>query len=106
MHKITFDREKLTHEVTPGANLREVMLDIDVSPYKGAAKILNCRGRGDCKTCKVRISPDAHVSPRTHAELARDLNRVMQMIDHRELHGLRLACQVRVRGDVHVDTDC
>jgi ferredoxin len=104
MPKITFVNEKKTIEASAGANLREVMLAADISPYRGPARLLNCRGKGDCKTCHVRIAPEKHVSPRTAAELPRSFGKIMQMIDHRELIGLRLACQVRLRDDITVTT--
>jgi ferredoxin len=104
MPKVSFVREQQTLDVENGANLREAMLAHDISPYRGPARLLNCRGRGDCKTCKVKIAPDTNISPKTHAELPRARGAIFQIIDHRELIGWRLSCQVKIRGDVDVTT--
>jgi ferredoxin len=104
MPKVTFVREKKTIDVENGANLRATMLANDVSPYRGPSRLLNCHGRGDCKTCKVKIQPETNVSPKTHAELPRARGAIFQIIDHRELIGWRLSCQVKIRGDVEVTT--
>lgn len=104
MPTVSFTREKATITADNGANLLEAMREADVSPYRGPAKLLNCGGRGNCKTCKVKISPEANASPKTAAELPRAYGKILQMIDHRDLFGWRLACQVRVRGDMEVET--
>lgn len=104
MPKVTFTKEKRTLALAPGANLREAMLQAEITPYAGGAKLLNCRGRGECKTCKVKVAPDGNVSPRTAHETPRARGRILQMIDHRELIGWRLSCQVKVYGDISVTT--
>lgn len=104
MPTVTFVRESKSVEAEGGANLRRVAIDAGVSLYRGAARLLNCRGHGRCKTCRVRIEPEANASPRTPAELPRAHGSILQMIDHRELLGWRLACQTRIRGDLRVVT--
>jgi len=47
------DRTELS--VEPGASLRQVLIDADLSPYAPATRRLNCGGRGLCATCGVRI---------------------------------------------------
>ncbi|MBI3817342.1 MAG: 2Fe-2S iron-sulfur cluster binding domain-containing protein [Planctomycetes bacterium] len=106
MPKVIFSNEKLNIDAADGANLRETALAAGIQLYRGPARLLNCRGRGDCKTCKVKIEPDKNASPRTAAELPRAHGRILQMIDHRELIGWRLACQVRIRGEIDVATQC
>jgi ferredoxin len=104
MPKVTLVRESRTIEVEDGANLREALLAADLVPYRGAWKLMNCRGHGRCKSCRVRIEPEGNVSPRTAAELPRASGSILQIIDHRELIGWRLSCQAKVRGDIVVTT--
>ena len=104
MPTVTFVQEHQSFEVADGANLREAAIDHGINLYRGPSRLLNCRGRGKCKTCRVRVEPEANASPRTHAELPRAHGTIWQIIDHRELLGWRLACQTRVRGDMIVTT--
>ena len=81
--------------VPPGANLREALLDGDVTLYPFHAALLNCRGRGLCGTCRVKvISGEENLTPRTSAESKKLAGRP----------DLRLACQCAVRGDCAVLT--
>ena len=84
-----------TIECPPGANLRMVLTRARLPLYNSAAKALNCRGRGSCGTCAVEIEGD--VSEPTPAEQKRLARR-----PHAPDSGLRLACQVSVRGDLVV----
>lgn len=104
MPTITLKREGRVLEAPDGANLRQVLLDNGIEPYRGASRWINCHGRGRCKTCRVKIEPESHASPRTEAEFPRAHGTVFQMIDRRDLLGWRLSCQVRIRGDVEVTT--
>lgn len=104
MPKVTFTKEKKTIDAPAGATLRNLMLDAEISPYRGITKLLNCHGDGNCKTCKVKIQPEANVSPRTQAELPRARGSIFQIIDRRDLKGWRLSCQVKIRGDIEVTT--
>ncbi|MEE2664853.1 MAG: 2Fe-2S iron-sulfur cluster-binding protein [Myxococcota bacterium] len=63
--------------------------------YTAAARALHCRGRGACGTCAVLI--EGPVSPLTPTEQRR-----LARPPHRPERGLRLACQVRVEGDIVV----
>ncbi|MGQ3329495.1 2Fe-2S iron-sulfur cluster-binding protein [Halorubrum sp. FL23] len=47
--------ERTELAVAPGRNLRRVLLEAGLSPYAAATHRLNCRGRGLCATCGVRI---------------------------------------------------
>ena len=80
-----------THELTaePGAVLRDVLLDADISPHGRYAKRVNCGGRGICATCGVRLvePPDPD---HWHDDLA-------------DRFGYpRLSCQLRVRDGMRV----
>jgi len=104
VHSVTFVRETKSFDVPDGANLRMEAIARGIDLYRGPAKLLNCRGRGKCKTCRVRVAPEGNASPRTAAELPRAPGSILQIIDHRELIGWRLACQTRVRGPISVTT--
>lgn len=82
-------------ECPPGANLRVVLLRARLPLYTLAARALHCRGRGTCGTCAVEV--EGAVSAPTDAERKR-----LARLPHRPEQGLRLACQVRVEGDVVV----
>lgn len=73
------------------ARLRSVLLAAGVSPHRGPFKLLNCHGLGSCGTCAVRVEGD--VSRPGLLESARLLF---------ARRGVRLACKVRVLGDVRV----
>ena len=55
MPEIHFIRENRTITVEEGANLRESAIRDYISLYPHIFKILNCRGRGLCTSCKVEI---------------------------------------------------
>lgn len=80
-------------ECLPGANLRKVLLRARLPLYPGAARVLHCRGFGTCGTCAVRI--EGPVSEPTAVERWR-----LGFPPHEPGAGLRLACQVRVLGDL------
>jgi ferredoxin len=79
-----------------GAVLRDVLRSGGETPHNGASNVLNCRGLGSCGTCAVEIA--GAVSGRTRRERLR-----LRVPPHERDSGLRLACQVRVLGDVTVE---
>ena len=100
--KIVLEDLGRTLTVPSGANLREALLDGDVTLYPMAAlslyfspALLNCRGHGRCGTCRVKVTAgEDNLTPRTSAEMKK----------LRKHPDLRLACQVAVRGDCSVLT--
>jgi ferredoxin len=82
-------------ECPHGANLRVVLLRARLPLYTRVAEAMNCRGRGVCGTCAVRV--EGPVSDPTEVELRR-----LRFPPHRPDAGLRLACQCSVQGDVTV----
>ncbi|MCG8588529.1 MAG: (2Fe-2S)-binding protein [Proteobacteria bacterium] len=82
-------------ECLQGSNLRMVLVRARLPLYNDAARALNCRGRGRCGTCTVRI--EGPVSEPTEAERAR-----LKLPPDGEDRGLRLACQCTVLGDITV----
>jgi len=82
-------------ECPEGANLRVVLVRARMPLYNDAARALNCRGRGLCGTCAVRI--EGAVSEPTELERLR-----LRLPPHAPSSGLRLACQCKVLGDLVV----
>ena len=82
-------------ECLDGANLRSVLLRARLPLYSRAASALHCRGRGTCGTCAVEI--EGAISEPTRAERLR-----LRLPPHELDSGLRLACQVKVLGDLEV----
>ncbi len=82
-------------ECLHGANLRIVLVRARLPLYNSAAQALNCRGRGVCGTCTVRI--EGEVSEPTGAEQRR-----LAIFPHNQESGLRLACQCKILGDLKV----
>jgi ferredoxin len=94
-----------------GARLRDVLRSAGISLYSGPARIVNCRGIGSCGTCAVAIEqdqPDA-IPPLNWIENARfnfpphsAMGPIGLFGSQPSSQGLRLACQVRVLGDISV----
>jgi ferredoxin len=80
----------------PGAALRDVLLANGDTPHSAGARLVNCRGLGSCGTCAVRVHGPA--SETTFMERWR-----LAFPPHRPERELRLACQLRVLGDLDVE---
>ncbi|MBE9032597.1 (2Fe-2S)-binding protein [filamentous cyanobacterium LEGE 11480] len=93
MPTITAQGQTFTCEL--GANLRRVLLQQGVALYNGGAAVINCRSLGTCGTCAVQI--DGSVSPLTWKERTR-----LALPPHQGTGDRRLACQVKVLGDIQV----
>jgi adenylate cyclase len=77
-------------EVTPGTSV------LEASRLAGIAHASVCGGRGRCSTCRVRVRGEVHsMDPPAQDEL-----RVLGRIG--ATPNIRLACQLRPRGDVEV----
>jgi ferredoxin len=84
-----------TFEVPVNANLREALLREEEPLYRGLRALFNCGGKARCGTCAVKVVEGGeHLSPRTPIEAIRAPD---------PPPGMRLACQVNVRGDCAVD---
>jgi ferredoxin len=97
---ITYIRENVQVEVPEGDTVRYPALENDVPVYCGLSKLANCHGNGMCGTDRVVVSPATNTNSLTPMEkfwLRKDLKKNPNM---------RLACQVRVYGDVTVETVC
>ena len=94
MPKVHFINENLTVEVPRGASLRDVAIQQEIEIYRGMWTHINCLGNGVCGRCKIWITsgPDT-ISDRSVRERF-----------HRISGTQRLACQVRILGDVEIRT--
>ncbi|EKX34372.1 hypothetical protein GUITHDRAFT_55409, partial [Guillardia theta CCMP2712] len=96
-HEVEYKGEKL--RVKDGELLRSSLLRASLSPHNSLAQTINCRGLGTCGTCAVSIQGRVSPAEWTAMERAR-LNFPPYSNDNNSL--LRLACQVRVQGDLKV----
>ncbi|MFQ5482034.1 MAG: 2Fe-2S iron-sulfur cluster-binding protein [Nitrospinaceae bacterium] len=97
MLDVYFEKQKRRVKVEPGANLREAAIAHRISIYPHIFKILNCRGRGLCSSCRVEIV-SGRVSAPNEVE-TKNLKRA-----HRKKPDLRLACQIQVEDSLVVRT--
>lgn len=93
MPKITAQGK--TIECESGENLRQVLIRNGINLYNGNATEINCRGIGTCGTCAVEI--EGAVSEMEWREKAR-----LSLPPHNPEKSRRLACHVRILGDVRV----
>jgi len=97
MLEVTFENHNRTLKVEPGTNLREAAIANKLGIYAHIFKILNCRGRGLCSSCRVEII-SGQVTERSELEnknLAKSL---------KKNPNLRLACQISVEENLVIRT--
>ena len=97
MLEVTFEKQKRTLKVEPGTNLREAAIAAKLGIYAHIFKILNCRGRGLCASCRVEIV-SGQVPERNEVE-NKNLDRALK-----KNPDLRLACQISVEDNLVVRT--
>lgn len=99
--KVTVKYRGQTLSATQGERLRDVLLRAD-RPLHNGGRLITCRGLGTCGTCAVAIA-EGEVTPTdiSWRERAR-LNLPPHAAAGSLERGLRLACQVRVVGNVDV----
>ena len=102
MPVVTFYNEFRAHELESGTNLREAMLNVGVTPYKGLDMLTNCRGHNFCGTCAVEVVEGKGASPRGQEEEATLVGNLA--IARKAEKNFRLACQTRIVGDMTVRT--
>jgi len=106
MPTIKFIKEKKTIEVPVGTNLRKAALREGANLYWGPHKIFNCHGLGSCASCKVHVKKGAENLNRMglleYLRLAFMPDTFFAWLGHEK--DLRLACKVRVKGDVEIET--
>ncbi len=95
MLEIKFEKQKKTIKVAPGVNLREAAIAEKIGIYAHIFKLLNCRGRGLCSTCRVEIV-SGQVDPRNDVE-NKNLKKSLKKKPY-----LRLVCQITVEDNLVV----
>lgn len=94
MPRVRFLTEQITVDVPAGATIRDVAIQAGVEIYRGMWTHMNCRGNGICGRCSIwMMSPEDRVSAPSVRERF-----------HAVKGKSRLACQVRVMGDVDIRT--
>jgi ferredoxin len=95
MPKVAFVNEHRIVEVPRGKNLKALAIELGVNPHREFFRGLNCGYLGLCGACQVWVRPAAKdaLAPPNFRE------RMAGMRGER-----RLACQVRILGDVEVTT--
>jgi len=94
MPTVHFEGENRKVEVPAGTTVRHAAKKAGVSVYGSVNRILNCRGLGLCGTDRVTVQPGECLNPPTFFEK-------LQLGDAPKE---RLACQVKITGDVTVNT--
>ncbi|MEM9352550.1 MAG: ferredoxin [Planctomycetota bacterium] len=113
---VKFVNENKEIEVPEGANLRKEAINAGVNLYQGINgfgasinKFANCHGFGTCGTCRVTIAKGMeNASPMGIREKGRLVCPVPEPVACLAYIGnedtMRLACQVKVMGDMEVVT--
>ncbi len=106
MPTVTFVNEKKSIDVPAGANLRREAMKAGIQLYPGIHKYLNCQGLGGCCSCRVVVKKGLeNCSQQSLLEKASMLTNPLAFfarLGHEK--DLRLACQMRVNGDIEVET--
>ena len=95
MPKVVFVNEHRIVEIASGKNLKSLAIELGVNPHREFFRGINCGHLGVCGACQLWVKPSAPgaVSPPNLRE------KLAGMRGER-----RLACQVRVLGDIEVTT--
>jgi ferredoxin len=116
MPLVKFINENKEIEVPEGANLRKEAMKAGINVHQGVngfgAKInqfINCHGISQCGTCRVRIVKGMeNASPMGVMEKFRFYNPIPDPFPSMAYIGnedtMRLSCQVKVLGDMDVET--
>ena len=121
---IKFVKENKEIEVPEGANLRREAINAGINTHQGfnglgasINKFMNCKGWGQCGTCRVRITKGMENTssmgmaeklrfrcpvPTPLTPLALDPLPTMAFVGNEET--MRLACKTTVHGDIEVET--
>ncbi len=95
MLEILFENIKRKVKVESGTNLRKAAIANKISLYPHIFKLLNCRGRGLCTSCRVEII-SGKVNERNEIE-ENNLKKALKTNPD-----LRLACQITVEDNLVV----
>lgn len=106
MPTVTFVNEKRSIEVSAGANLRKEARKAGVQLYPGVHKYFNCMGLGLCCSCRVIVKQGLEncSRPGVYEKVSMAMNPLAFFARLGHEKDLRLACQMRVNGDIEVET--
>ncbi|MCA9103065.1 MAG: 2Fe-2S iron-sulfur cluster-binding protein [Pirellulales bacterium] len=102
MPTVNFVNEKTEIEVPAGANLRAEARKAGIELYPGIHRIANCRGFGQCGSCRVLITKGMEATGKKSLIERLRLGLSMAYIGNEDT--MRLACQTCVEGDIDVVT--
>lgn len=88
--KVQTDTQEYEWEVEAGKNLRQLLIENNLSPYGKLSKRLNCGGRGLCATCGVLPVEKLPIPQQWHDKWAQQFGYP------------RLSCQITVNADMHI----
>jgi len=97
MLEIQFIKQNRTIKAAEGETVREAAIRNKLSIYPHIFKVLNCRGRGLCHACAIKIV-SGNAEPKNEIEsqqLAKKLKKKPE---------LQLACQVKVLDNMTIET--
>ena len=98
MPEIFFVKEDKKINVEVGGNLRKTAIASEIGVYSNIlTKLFNCRGKGICGTCVVKID-SKNIDPPNEIEK----KKLKKKLDSDPT--LRLACQLNVKNDLNVIT--
>jgi ferredoxin len=108
MPTVTFVKEKKSIEVPVGANLRKEALKAGVQLYPFPHNYVNCMGFAQCGSCRVIVKKGIeNCSRQGLIEKFPFFNPLNPLVFFARLGNeatMRLACQLRVNGDIEVQT--
>ena len=97
MLELQFIKQNRTIKAEQGETIREAAIRNKLSIYPHIFKVLNCRGRGLCHACAIKII-SGNAEPKNEIEneqLAKKLKKDPE---------IRLACQVRISDNLTIET--
>ena len=98
MPELFFVKEDKKINVEVGGNLRKAAIASEIGVYSNIlTKLFNCRGKGICGTCVVKID-SKNIDPPNEIEK----KKLKKKLDSDP--NLRLACQLNVKNDLNVIT--
>jgi ferredoxin len=68
--RVLRDQQETILQVPDGTNLREILLEHDISPYAALPNKVNCGGQGLCATCGVWVEAGEPLPAHWHDRLA------------------------------------
>ena len=97
MLEIQFVKQKRTIKAEKGETVREAAIRNKLSIYSHIFKILNCRGRGLCRSCVIEVA-SGNTEPRNEIEDQQLAGRLEKNSN------LRLGCQVKISDNLVIKT--